>query len=73
MQCPKCQFENSDDVNFCYTLGPGHPDQVPDHRRGLLPFFMILYELFVRRINIMRFFFGMRPKKKPSATPVPRP
>ena len=34
---------------------------------------MILYELFVRRFNIVRFFFGMRPKKKPSATPVPRP
>jgi glucan biosynthesis protein C len=26
---------------------------------------MILYELFVRRFNIVRFFFGMRPKKKP--------
>jgi hypothetical protein len=34
---------------------------------------IILYELFVRRFNIVRFFFGMRPKKKPSATPVPRP
>jgi len=34
---------------------------------------MILYELFVRRFNIVRFFFGMRPKKKPSATPVSRP
>jgi glucan biosynthesis protein C len=33
---------------------------------------MILYELFVRRFNIVRFFFGMRPKKKPSATPVLR-
>jgi hypothetical protein len=37
------------------------------------PLIMILYELFVRRFNIVRFFFGMRPKKKPSATPVPRP
>ena len=37
------------------------------------PLIMILYELFVRRFNIVRFFFGMRPKKKPLATPVPRP
>ena len=37
------------------------------------PLIMILYELFVRRFNIVRFFFGMRPKKKPSAKPVPRP
>jgi len=37
------------------------------------PLIMILYELFVRRFNIVRFFFGMRPKKKPTATPVPRP
>jgi peptidoglycan/LPS O-acetylase OafA/YrhL len=36
------------------------------------PLIMILYDLFVRRFNIVRFFFGMRPKKKPSATPVPR-
>jgi hypothetical protein len=27
------------------------------------PLIMILYELFVRRFNIVRFFFGMRPKK----------
>jgi hypothetical protein len=32
---------------------------------------MIPYELFVRRFNIVRFFFGMRPKKKPSVKPVP--
>jgi hypothetical protein len=32
---------------------------------------MILYELFVRRFNVMRFLFGMRPQKKPSASPVP--
>ncbi len=37
------------------------------------PLIMILYELFVRRFNTIRFFFGMRPKKKPSATPFPRP
>lgn len=37
------------------------------------PLIMILYELFVRNFNIDRFFFGMRPKKKPSTTPVPRP
>ena len=36
------------------------------------PLIMILYELFVRRFNIVRFFFGMRPKKKPLATTVPR-
>ena len=34
---------------------------------------MILYELLVRRFNIVRFFFGMRPKKKPSEAPAPRP
>jgi hypothetical protein len=34
---------------------------------------MVLYEVLVRRFNVARFFFGMRPKKKPSATPVPRP
>ena len=34
---------------------------------------MVLYELLVRRFNVVRFFFGMRPKKKPSATPVPLP
>ena len=36
------------------------------------PLIMILYELFVRRFNVVRFFFGMRPKKKPLATTVPR-
>jgi peptidoglycan/LPS O-acetylase OafA/YrhL len=51
---------------------------------GILPKFLIiavvsfalimtLYELLIRRFNIVRFFFGMRPKKKPSATPAPRP
>ena len=51
---------------------------------GILPKFLIiavvsfalimaLYEVFVRRFNVVRFFFGMRPKKKPSATPAPRP
>ena len=34
---------------------------------------MALYELLIRRFNIVRFFFGMRPKKKPSAAPTPRP
>ncbi|MFC1512288.1 hypothetical protein ACFL5H_03735, partial [Candidatus Latescibacterota bacterium] len=34
---------------------------------------MVLYELFVRRFNVMRFFFGMRPMKKLSAKAVPRP
>jgi hypothetical protein len=34
---------------------------------------MVLYELLVRRFNVVRFLFGMRPKKKPLATPVPRP
>ncbi len=33
------------------------------------PLILILYELFVRRFNPVRFFFGMRQKKKPSATP----
>ena len=37
------------------------------------PLIMILYELFVRRFNIVRFFFGMRPKKKPPATPITLP
>ena len=34
---------------------------------------MALYDLLVRRFNVMRFFFGMRPKKKTSKTPVPPP
>jgi glucan biosynthesis protein C len=34
------------------------------------PLILVLYELLVRRFNIMRFFFGMRPKKKP---PAPHP
>ena len=33
---------------------------------------MALYDLLVRRFNVMRFFFGMRPKKKPSKTHDPR-
>jgi hypothetical protein len=51
---------------------------------GILPKYLIIfvvsfalimgiYELFIRRFNIVRFFFGMRPKKKPSPTPAPRP
>ena len=34
---------------------------------------MALYECLVRPFNIVRFLFGMRLKKKPSATPVPPP
>ena len=34
------------------------------------PLILLLYELFVRRFDAVRFLFGMRPKKKPSA---PRP
>ena len=34
---------------------------------------MAMYDLLVRRFNVMRFFFGMRPKKKPSKTPTPLP
>ncbi len=51
---------------------------------GILPKFLIiavasfalitvLYELLVRRFNVVRFFFGMGPKKKLSATPAPHP
>ena len=51
---------------------------------GILPKYLIIfvvsfalimgiYELFIRRFNIVRFFFGMRPKKKPLATPAKRP
>jgi hypothetical protein len=31
------------------------------------PLILALYELLVRRFNLVRFFFGMRPKKKPQA------
>jgi hypothetical protein len=31
------------------------------------PLILALYELLVRRFNVVRFFFGMRPKKKPPA------
>jgi hypothetical protein len=34
---------------------------------------MLLYELLVRRFNVVRFFFGMRPKRPPPARPVMRP
>ena len=34
---------------------------------------MALYEMLVRRFNVMRFFFGMQPKKKPSVTSTPLP
>ena len=32
-----------------------------------LPAILVLYELLVRRFNAIRFFFGMRPKRKPPA------
>jgi hypothetical protein len=32
---------------------------------------MVLYEVLVRRFNVARFFFGMRPKKKLLSTPAP--
>ena len=34
---------------------------------------MVLYDLLVRRFNMVRFCFGMRPMKKPSATLAPSP
>ena len=34
---------------------------------------MVLYELLVKAFNGVRFLFGMRPKKKPSARPAPHP
>jgi acyltransferase-like protein len=34
---------------------------------------MVIYELLVRRFNVVRFCFGMRPMKKPSATLAPSP
>jgi glucan biosynthesis protein C len=34
---------------------------------------MALYELLIKRVNAIRFLFGMRPKKKPPAAPAPRP
>jgi hypothetical protein len=33
------------------------------------PLILALYELLVRRFNVVRFFFGMRPKKQPPAAP----
>ena len=33
----------------------------------------ILYDLLVRRNNVMRFLFGMRLKKKPPEAPAPYP
>jgi hypothetical protein len=50
---------------------------------GILPKFLIIavvsfaliiavYELLIRRFNIVRFFFGMRPKKKPPESPALR-
>jgi len=34
------------------------------------PLILAMYEVLVRRFNVMRFFFGMRPKKKPLAASV---
>jgi len=34
---------------------------------------MAIYELLIRRYNVVRFFFGMRPKKMLSSTPTPPP
>jgi hypothetical protein len=34
---------------------------------------LALYELLIKRVNAIRFLFGMRPKKKPPAVPAPRP
>jgi hypothetical protein len=33
------------------------------------PLIMVLYEVFVKRFNVVRFLFGMRPKKKPPWSP----
>lgn len=40
---------------------------------GVVSFVLImgLYELLIRRHDVVRFFFGMRPKRKPSPTPLP--
>jgi len=32
---------------------------------------MALYDLLIKRLNVLRFFFGMRLKKKPPTAPVP--
>ena len=37
------------------------------------PLILVLYELLVRRFNAARFFFGMRPRKKPPATRAANP
>ena len=34
---------------------------------------MAIYELLIRRWNIVRFFFGMRPRRKPATVPAPKP
>jgi len=34
---------------------------------------MVLYEVLVRPFKVMRFLFGMRPKKKPAAPPAATP
>jgi hypothetical protein len=37
------------------------------------PLILVMYELLVRRFKAMRFFFGMRPKKKPPAARAANP
>jgi glucan biosynthesis protein C len=34
---------------------------------------VLVYDLLVKRTNVTRFLFAMRPKKQPSASPAPRP
>jgi hypothetical protein len=34
---------------------------------------IVLYEMLVRPFNVMRFLFGMRPKRKPAAPPAAPP
>ena len=37
------------------------------------PLILLPYKLLVKRFDVARFFFGMRPKKKPPTAPAPRP
>jgi hypothetical protein len=34
---------------------------------------MALYELFIRRLNVLRFLFGLKPQRRPQLVPVPHP
>jgi hypothetical protein len=40
---------------------------------GSFVIIMALYELLIRRFNVLRFLFGMRLKKKPAEAPAQRP